>query len=149
MIARAALAVALAAGGATGCEDIRRFDGAWVGPIAADPTYQQGFSSGALARANVTEVSREQLRMTVALPERGGAVPVELPFVPIRRASGDALGDLRLEGEPLRTYLGFLEPPGAQPYLTVVSMFPDDRIVLRVIRGGDETYGLFSLRRAP
>jgi hypothetical protein len=69
-------------------------------------------------------------------------------FEPIRHASDDALGDLRLDGEPLRTFLGFLRPPTGQPYLAVVSLFAEDRIDVRLIRGPDEAYGVFSLRRA-
>jgi hypothetical protein len=129
---------------AGGCEDIRRFEGVWVGPVSADPAHQQGFGEAAFLRATVGPVSRTSIDLTFDLPE-GGA---PLRFEPIRHASDDALGDLRLEGEPLRTFLGFLRPPGAQPYLAVVSLFAEDRIDVRIIRGPDEAYGVFTLRRA-
>ena len=135
-----ALAVAGLVAGA-GCEDIRHFEGSWAGPVSADPAHHQGFAADAGLQANVTAVSRTQLTMTVALPT--GPVP----FEPIRHAADDALGDLRLEGEPLRTFLGYLRPAGADPYLTVVSFFAEERIDLRLIRGPDDAYGVFSLRR--
>jgi hypothetical protein len=125
-----------------GCEDIRRLEGEWAGPVSADPNHQQGFPAGTMMRATVTSVSRRQLELTIDLPPVG-----PLPFQPIRHATDDALGDLRLDGEPLRTFLGYLRPPAGEPFLVVVSFFSEERIDVRVIRGPDETYGVFSLRR--
>lgn len=129
---------------AAGCEDIRRFEGIWVGPVSADPAHQQGFADGAFLRATVGTVSRTSIDLTIDLPQ--GNAP--LPFEPIRHAADDALGDLRLEGEPLRTFLGYLRPATGLPYLAVVSLFAEDRVDVRIIRGPDETYGVFTLRRA-
>ena len=129
---------------AAGCEDIRRFEGTWVGPVSADPAHQHGFTSTSFLRATVGPVSRTSIELSMELPEAGTSVP----FDPIRHASDDVLGDLRLDGEPLRTYLGFLRTTGAQPFLAVVSLFAEDRIDVRLIRGPDDAYGVFSLRRA-
>lgn len=129
---------------AAGCEDVRQFQGSWAGPVAADPAHQQGFAADAVVRANVASVSRTTLQMNVALPGRADTVA----FEPIRHAADDALGDLRLEGEPLRTFLGYVRPQGEAPILAVVSLFAEDRIDLRLIRGPDELYGVFALRRA-
>jgi hypothetical protein len=126
-----------------GCEDIRRFEGDWQGSVSADPAHQQGFGAGAPLHATVSAVSRRGISMTIQLPNQ-----TALPFEPIRHASDDALGELRLDGEPLRTFLGYLRPAGDQPYLTVVSLFAEDRIDVRLIRGPDEAYGVFSLRRS-
>lgn len=128
---------------AAGCEDLRRFSGDWVGTVSPDPALQLGFGPGAALRARVLSAGRHEIQLTVDLPGTG-----PLPFAPIRHASNDTLGDLRLDGEPLRSYLGYLEPTGAPPFLTVVSLFPDDRIDVRIIRGPAEVYGVFSLRRA-
>jgi hypothetical protein len=125
-----------------GCEDIRRMEGTWAGPVSADPAHRQGFAADALMRATVTSVSRRSIQMTVELPPQP-----PLPFEPIRHAADDVLADLRIDGEPLRTFLGYLRPAGAEPFLTVVSLFSEDRIDVRVIRGPDETYGVFALRR--
>jgi hypothetical protein len=144
--AAAALVLAIA-----GCEDIRRFEGVWVGPVSADPAHQQGFTSGAFLRATVGSVSRTQIQLTVDVPQQPGP----LTFEPIRHAADDVLGELRLEGDPLRTFLGFLRPADGVPYLTVVSLFAEDRIDVRIIRadprvvgGPEDTYGVFSLRRS-
>jgi hypothetical protein len=127
---------------AAGCEDIRRLEGEWAGPLSADPAHQQGFPAGAMMRATVTSVSRRQIELTIDLPPSG-----PLPFQPIRHAADDALGDLRLDGEPLRTFLGYLRPPVGESFLAVVSLFSEERIDVRIIRGPDETYGVFALRR--
>jgi hypothetical protein len=129
---------------AAGCEDIRRFEGVWVGPVSADPAHQQGFSQEAFLRANIGTVSRTAIDLTIDLPQANTA----LRFEPIRHATDDALGDLRLDGEPLRTFLGFLRPPTGEPYLAVVSLFAEDRVDVRIIRGPDEAYGVFTLKRA-
>lgn len=141
LIALAFAAAALLAG----CEDVRRFSGEWVGTVSADPALRQPYDQGATARATVTHAARDRLDMTVTLPDHADP----LRFQPIQRASADVLGELRLEGEPLRTYLGYLQPIGASPYLAVVSLFPEDRIALRVIRGPSEVYAIFSLARSP
>ena len=136
--------VAIAAFLLGGCEDIRRFEGVWVGPVSADPAHQQGFGGSAFLRATVGPVSRTAIDLSIELPQAGTSVR----FEPIRHASDDVLGDLRLDGEPLRTFLGFLRPADGSSYLAVVSLFAEDRIDVRLIRGPDEAYGVFSLRRA-
>jgi hypothetical protein len=128
---------------AAGCEDIRRFEADWAGTVSADPAHRQGFPENAPMRVTIGAVSRRGLEATIVLPPEA-----PLPFLPIAHASDDALGDLRLEGEPLRTFLGFLRPPTGEPYLVVVSLFSEDRIDVRVIRGPDEAYGVFALYRA-
>jgi hypothetical protein len=136
------LLVAALVATATGCEDIRRFEADWAGTVSADPAHRQGFPDGAPMRVTISTVSRRGLEATIALPPEG-----PLPFLPIAHARDDILGDLRLEGEPLRTFLGFLRPPAGEPYLTVVSLFSEDRVDVRVIRGPDEAYGVFTLYR--
>lgn len=126
-----------------GCEDVRRFAGNWAGPVSADPALRQGFGPDAVLRLSIAQVTRTALEASVDVPGAG-----LLRFEPLRPAAHDALGDLRLDGEPLRTFLGFARPPGAEPYLVVISLFPEDRIAARVIRGPDEVYGVFSLERA-
>ena len=125
-----------------GCEDIRRFDGQWSGPVSADPAHRQGFTGDAVLHATVGAVSRREIQLVFDLPPEG-----PLTFQPIRHASDDALGELRLDGEPLRTFLGYLRPGAGEPYLAAVSLFSEDRIDVRIIRGPDETYGVFSLHR--
>jgi hypothetical protein len=138
----AAVCTALALLSVAGCEDIRRLEGEWSGPVSGDPAHRQGFSADALMRATVSTVSRRAIEMTIELPPEA-----PLRFQPIRHATDDVLGDMRLDGEPLRTFLGYLRPATGEPFLAVVSLFSEDRIDVRIIRGPDETYGVFALRR--
>ena len=137
----AVAAVALALGG---CEDIRQFQGAWEGSVSADPALRQGFAAGATMRATIAEASRTALGMTVQLPDRADAVP----FEPVRHAADDALGEMRLDGDPLRTFVGYVRPAGADPLLAIVSLFAADHVDVRLVRGPDDVYGVFTLRHA-
>ncbi len=127
-----------------GCQDLREYAGDWVGPVSADPHLRQGFDPSAVVRTKIALATRERLDATLEVP--GTSDPI--PFEAIRGAQADALGEMRLDGEPLRSYVGFLRPGGIDPYLAVISLFPEERIVARVIRGPDELYGVFALRRA-
>jgi hypothetical protein len=126
---------------ALGCQDLREYAGDWSGEISSDPALAHGFEPGTSLSVGITEVGRDHVAFVATWNGRSA------PFVPIRRAAGDSLSEMQLPGEPLRTFLGFVEPPGESPYLTVMSLYPENRIELRLIRGADEAYGVFSLRR--
>jgi hypothetical protein len=126
-----------------GCDDLRQFSGDWRGSLSADPNHQHGFMPGATLGATVGTVSRYTIELQVLLP--GRTTPTA--FVPMRHAADDVLGDVRLHGDPLRTYFGFLTPPTGEPFLAVVSLYSEDRIEVRLIRGPEETYAVFYLTR--
>ena len=127
---------------ALGCQDLREYAGEWTGEISADPALAHGFAADTTITANVTEANRDGVAFSATWNGRTGS------FAPIKRAAGDTLSEMQLPGEPLRTFLGFVSPPGEAPYLTVVSLYPENRLELRLIRGADEAYGVFSLHRA-
>jgi hypothetical protein len=137
-----ALGVSLAA---AGCDDLRQFAGSWSGEISRDPQHQHGFAAGDPVSARIANVTRHGIDMTVTLPGQTGS----LRFEAIRHAADDILADVRLAGEPLRTFFGFVSPPGAAPYLAIVSLYAEDRVELRLIRGPDDAYGVFALNRIP
>lgn len=141
---RAAAALAMAAATlAVGCEDLRQFQGDWEGTISGDAAQRQGFAATARAAVTVRSASSTAVDLDVTLPGE----PIPLTFAPVRSASADVLGDIQLAGQPLRTYVGFLEPAGAERLLVFVSLFAEGRIELRVIRGPADLYGVFRLRR--
>ncbi len=135
-----ALAAALLA---AACEDLRQFADEWSGPISRDPQLQHGFAAGSVLHGRIASVGRDGIDMTIALPGQTAA----LRFEPIRRASGDVLAEVHFAGEPLRTFFGFVSPPDEPPYLTVVSLYSEDRVEVRLIRGPDEAYAVFALSR--
>jgi hypothetical protein len=141
--ARTIVFLALSALLATGCEDLRQFTGQWSGPISPDPNQQHGFDATARMDATVGSVSRYGIDLTLTLP--GATDPSR--FELIRYAAQDVLADMRLPGDPLRTYLGFIRTAGQDSILTVVSLYAEARIEVRLIRGTETTYGVFMLVR--
>lgn len=125
-----------------GCDDLRQFAGTWSGEISGDPAHQEGFGAKTKLDVTITSVAHSTIDMTVTLPGRGA-----LRFEPIRHAADDVLADAQLAGSPLRTYFGFVTPIGEAPFLTVVSLYAESRIEIRLIRGPDDAYGVFSLSR--
>jgi hypothetical protein len=135
--------VLAAALGAGACEDLRQFSGSWAGEISRDPQLQHGFAAGAVLSARLANATRQGIDMNLTLPGETGA----LRFEPIRHAAGDVLADVQLPGEPLRTFFGFVSPANQSPYLTIVSLYAEDRLEIRLIRGPNEAYGVFALSR--
>jgi hypothetical protein len=129
---------------ATACDDLRDFAGTWQGSIVSDPVLQKGFAADSRLDAVITSATRHDVDLALGLPGQDARVR----FSPIERASADALGSLRLDDDPLRTYLGFVRPPGQEAYLVVVSLYPHEQIDVRLIRGPDDAYGVFALTRA-
>ena len=80
----------------------------------------------------------------MTLPGQG-----QRPFEPIRGASADVLAEMRLPGEPLKTYVGYVGGASTSeaPYLCYVSLYAENRVEARIIRGPDEVYGVFRLAR--
>jgi hypothetical protein len=150
-LARIAVLQALAL--LAGCEDLREFAGVWAGAVSGDPAHQLGFTADAQLRATVGRATRDGIELTIQLPPRPGVTcerpeTCVLPFEAIRRAGDDILGEARLPGEPLRTYFGYVQPPAEAPYLAVVSLFAEERVEVRLIRGPNQSYGVFYLKRA-
>lgn len=144
---------------AAGCDDIRGFEGDWEGPVSADPVLAKGFSPDDSVRLSIDAVTRDRIEATTDIRLRPGPTGIDIRahFDPIRSASADALGEMRLPGEPLRSFLGFVLTDDCDtfgpPYFTVISLYAEKRVDLRLVRGevrgrlGSEAYGVFSLRR--
>ena len=185
----------------TGCERLGKFTGEWQGEITSDPFLRRGFEADTPVRATVARVSSETLSMTVTLP----GLPEALSFTPIEGAQADVLANISLEGEPLRTYIGYfgaddqatlpgtlpataqattpvtapdsgqdtatpadagvaraeMSPTPAsanrassacadrfEPLLGFVSFFAEERMDIRVMRGANDIYGVFSFNRS-
>ena len=65
------------------------------------------------------------------------------------KSSNDSLASLTFDGYPLRSYLLFAPPrgePDPWPAMMVVSLFSDERVELRILRGND-LFGVFNLKR--
>jgi hypothetical protein len=142
------LLIAVAAGvGPTACVDIRDYESRWRGAIVPEAVVRQGFT------ANVTvdplELTNVDLQgLTARLTTSDGKFKAA-DLTSVVKFSADNLASLDFDGNPLRSYLLYARlsaEPTACPAQMVISLFSDDHVELRVIRGND-LFGIFSLRR--
>jgi hypothetical protein len=129
------------------CVDVRSFAGSWSGPIVPDDTVRQGFNSD--ARVDELLLGEVDLRgLTASLSSSDGRFH-QTVLTPVSKVANDPLASLTFDGSPLRTYLLFgalASEPQAPPAWTLVSLFSDDHVELRVIRGND-LFAVFQLNR--
>ena len=143
---RRALLVVLAV--TTGaCVDVRNFAGSWTGKVVSEEAVRQGFAADARLDLTLDSVGLQSVSATATLSD-GRFKATRLQRVV--KFSNDALASLSFDGNPLRSYLLYspLETdPGGWPANVVVSLFGDDHIEMRVLRGND-LFGVFLLYRA-
>lgn len=130
-----------------GCTDLRAYTGRWEGPVIAEAAVRQGFAETTrVAPLLLEDVSLNSLRASLTTTDGRFQDAALTRFL---RASSDELASMTFESDPLRTYLLFgslTSEPTAAPALFVLSLFPDDRVQLRVLRGND-LYAIFHLER--
>ena len=135
------IAIALAA-----CNDLRDFRGPWAGARVGDtPALRVGVEGAARAALTVTAVDQHGLSGTLTVD---GVVDAAL-LAPLAGAEADVLADVSWGGGPLRVYLSFVATTdGGGDALAVVALYDDDRIEVRLLRGGARPlYAIFDLRR--
>ncbi len=133
---------------AAGCVDVRSFAGDWQGGVVSEPAVRQGFAPETkVERLTLSDVDLQGV--TATLTTSDGRF-VESRMARVMKAANDAIASLTFDGAPLRTYLLFAplasEPAGA-PASVLLSLFADDHIELRILRGND-LFGVFNLGRA-
>jgi hypothetical protein len=128
------------------CNDLRDFRGAWSGARVGDnPALRVGVATEATARLTLDRIDRHGLGGTLDVDGLvAGAALVTVPG-----AEADALAGLSFDGAPLRVYLGFVATTdGGGDALAMVALYDDDRLEVRVLRGGPRPiYGIFALHR--
>jgi hypothetical protein len=138
----------VAAATVTGCTDIRDFGGTWSGPrVGDDPVLRAGFAEDAEATLVIDQIDLGSLRgsLTTSGDEFSGALIQELPA-----AEADDLSALTFtSGQPARIYVTLVDADdGGGDAVAFVSLHREDRVELRLIRGGDAPlYGIFFLER--
>lgn len=135
-----------------GCADLREFRGTWRGQrVGSDPSLLVGALGDNVAELTIESLDRHGLagHLRIDGPAgRDGRFDAALGSVP--GAEADVLAGMTFDGAPLRTYLSFVEPVegAAGSALAVVSLYDDERVELRLLRGGAAPlYGIFALRR--
>lgn len=133
--------------GSSGCLDVRDYRGTWAGPVLADPMVRQGFTESAEVQALVLD-NVDLKGVTATLTTNDGRFK-DTPLTRVTKFQSDTLASLTFDGKPVRTFLHFAplsgEPAGC-PAMIMISLFPDERVELRVVRG-NELFGVFRLSR--
>jgi hypothetical protein len=141
-----ALAVTLAVASALGgCNDVRDFRGPWEGPrVGSAEVLKVGIADTATAHLDIATVDRHGLAGTLVIP---GVISTAAPVVSVPGAEADALADISFTGDPLRVYLAFVAvDDGAGEALAVIALYDDDRVEIRLLRGGTAAiYAVFTL----
>ncbi|MFH1130986.1 MAG: hypothetical protein V1754_06600 [Pseudomonadota bacterium] len=131
----------------SGCTDLRSYEGIWGGSIIDEDAIRQGFAHDVcVAPLNLENINLQSVTATLSTSD-GKFKATHL--APIQKAASDALASLTWDRDPLRTYLLFasLETEATGALATfLVSLFGDDHVELRIIRGND-LYGVFHLER--
>ena len=133
--------------GAIGCIDVRDYRGEWLGEVASDPAVRQGFAEGARVEPLVLD-NVDLDGITAVLTTTDGKFG-RTKLTRVVKFSNDPMASLTFDGDPLRSYLLFAHltsEPSDPPAMMVVSLFTDDRVELRILRGND-LFGVFHLRR--
>src|SRR5215831_15445311 len=88
-----------------GCQDLRSFRGSWGGGLTGDSELAAGFAPGARAALTIDGADHLALhgRLTIAGLFDGAAIDS------VRRASGDALGAIKVGAAPLHSYVAFAQ----------------------------------------
>jgi len=138
----AAFVIAAALGA---CTDLRDFRGAWRGPRV-----------GAAAVLHVGAVGADTATLTVDSVDKHGLAGhltivglADAPLASLPGAEADALATTTFDGAPLRVYLAFVPTTdGGGDALAVIALY-DERIELRVLRGGAlPLYAIYALAGA-
>jgi len=128
----------------SGCQDLRDFAGTWSGPRVGGEHVRRGFGTGASATLEVDGIDLDGIsaRLSTNDDRFGRATIVAVPG-----AEADVLTSMTFDGSPLRVFLAFAETrDGGGDATAFISLYSDDRIELRLLRGGDDPlYGIFTL----
>ncbi|MCA9678589.1 MAG: hypothetical protein H6708_08705 [Kofleriaceae bacterium] len=145
-LALAAVAVACVVAAAA-CTDVRDYAGTWRGARVGDAApLRVGVASDATATLAIARIDRHGL--AGALDVDG--LVADAAVTSLEGAEADALAGMSFDGAPLRVYLAFVATTdGGGDALAVIAIFDDDRVELRLLRGGAAPlYGVFALARS-
>ena len=137
---------------AAGCNDVRDFRGTWEGRrVGDDPALLVGTfgtvpgppSLEPPAVVTITTLDRHGMHGHLAIE---GAIDTALDSLP--GAEADVLAGITFDGAPLRVYMAFVAVAEGGDAMAIVSLYEDDRVDLRLLRGGSSPlYAIYSLGR--
>jgi hypothetical protein len=126
------------------CNDLRDYRGEWHGKRVGDAdVVKVGIPEDLEATLSIETIDTHGLHGTLAI----GKVVAETAFASIPGAEADKLANMTFNGGPIRVYLAFVPvTDGDGDAMVMVALYADDRIELRVLRGGSKPlYGIFEM----
>ena len=140
----AAVAVITLAGIAA-CNDVRDYAGDWAGRRVGDSAaLQVGVAGDAAAVLPIEPIDKHGLRGRLTVD----GVTEDAAIASVEGAEADVLAGVTFAGSPLRVYLAFAPATdGGGDALAVIALYDDDRIEVRLLRGGPAPlYAIVALR---
>ena len=124
------------------CNDLRDFQGEWNGSrIGDNPVVRVGIPETAQCSLTIDSVDKHGLRGHLTVD----SLVTDAEIVSAEGAEADALASMTFAGSPMRVYVAFADAPDG-PLTVLVALFQNDRIEVRVLRGGAApVYGIFAL----
>ncbi|HVK86108.1 MAG TPA: hypothetical protein VM513_18435 [Kofleriaceae bacterium] len=126
------------------CNDLREFRGTWQGPrVGEAPVVRVGAPTSNQATLTIDELDANGFAGTLSI----ASLVADAQLVSLPGAEADALAGMTFAGSPLRVYLAFASmPDGGGEALVLVALFDDQRIEVRVLRGGSAPlYAIFAM----
>ena len=128
------------------CVQLEDYTGTWAGSLLADEAVRAGFDAETTATLELEVRGRSDASGTLTTEGTRAGRFSQAELVPWPELSADALSTLVFDGAEFANYLFFARPEGGDPALVVVSLDPEERVALRVLRGED-LFGVFPLVR--
>lgn len=127
-----------------GCSDLRDYRGTWRGErVGDDPVLLVGQLGNDVAELTIDSLDRHGLQGRLVIDG-----VVDSPIASLPGAEADVLAGMTFDGSPLRVYLGFADLLEGEDALAVISLHEDNRVDLRMLRGGaSPLYAIFALGR--
>ena len=127
------------------CNDLRDFQGEWSGSrVGESPVLRVGIADAAQCSLTIDAVDKHGLRGHLTVD----SLVTDAEIVSAEGAEADALASMTFAGSPMRVYLAFADAPDG-PLTVLVALFQNQRIEVRVLRGGSApVYGIFALNES-
>jgi hypothetical protein len=128
-----------------GCQDVREYAGTWTGARVGDDAVRQGFTANTSATLRVDSIALQSL--DARLTTSDGRFD-DVAIVPLSASEADVLSSMTFDGAPVRVFVSFAPATdGGGDAMVLTALYADERIELRVLRGGPAPlYGIFTLR---
>lgn len=129
------------------CNDVRAYEGMWSGKRVGDtPVLRVGVGDDATATLSIDGIDTHGIRGHVAVP----GLIADSSLVSVAGAEADVLSGITFNGSPQRVYLAFVSvDDGGGEALAVIALYDENRVELRILRGGGKPlYGIFALAQA-